>query len=103
MIQIPLAAIANQSLSIRLDNRRYQITLQAAAGIMAATIIRDGIALVQGVRCHPRAPLLPGYKKGDTGNFIFETESGEYPDYTKFDSTHALLYVSKEELEANRE
>ncbi len=103
MIQIPLDAIPNQSLSVRLDNRRYEITIQATAGVMAAIITRDETVLVQGVRCHPRALLLPKYKEDNAGNFIFETEDGEYPDYTKFESTHALLYVSHAELEAVRE
>ncbi len=103
MMQIPLIAMANQSLSIRLDDRRYEITIQATGGVMAATITRDETLLVQGMRCHPRVPLLPKYKEDDAGNFIFETESGEYPDYTKFDRTHVLLYLSKEELEAIRE
>ncbi|UAW63494.1 hypothetical protein KMZ15_05190 [Mycoavidus sp. HKI] len=103
MIQIPLDAIPNQSLSIRLEDRRYEITIQATAGVMAATITRDEIVLVQGLRCHPRALLLPSYKEGDSGNFIFDTENGEYPDYTKFESTHALLYVSRAELKAVHE
>ncbi len=98
MIPIPLAAIPNQSLSIRLNTRRYEITLLASAGIMAATIVRDGALLVQGVRCSPSMPLLPSYKEDNSGNFVFETEGGDYPDYTKFDSTHTLLYVSDMEL-----
>ncbi len=105
MMQIPLIATANQSLSIRLEGRRYEITIQATAGVMAATITRDETEtpLVQGMRCHPKVLLLPKYKEDDAGNFIFETEDGEYPDYTKFESTHALLYVSRAELEASRE
>ncbi|UUM20925.1 hypothetical protein [Mycoavidus sp. SF9855] len=103
MMQIPLIATANQSLSIRLEDRRYEITIQATAGVMAATITRDETLLVQSLRCHPRAMLLPSYKEDDSGNFIFDTENGEYPDYTKFESTHALLYVSHAELETSRE
>ncbi len=102
MIPIPLDAIPNQSLSIRLNTRRYEITLKAAADIMAVTITRDEIVLVQGMRCNPSVLLLPFYKEDNEGNFVFETEGGGYPDYTKFDSTHALLYVSDAELRAIR-
>ncbi len=103
MIQIPLDAIPNQSLSIRLDGRRYEITVQATSGVMSATIVRDGTMLVQGMQCGASVLLLPfRYMEDNAGNFVFMTGNGEYPDYTKFDSTHELLYVSNAELEVIR-
>ena len=99
MIQIPLDAIPNQSLSIRLDSRRYEITVQATSGVIAATIARDGEMLVQGLRCAASTPLLPfQYMEDGVGNFVFLTKDEEYPDYTKFNSTHQLVYLSGAEL-----
>lgn len=99
MIQIPLDAIPNQSLSVRLDSRRFEITVQATSGVVSATITRDDEMLVQGLRCAASTPLLPfRYLEDDAGNFVFLTEDGEYPDYTKFDSTHQLVYLSGAEL-----
>ncbi|CAH0447593.1 hypothetical protein LMG10661_03660 [Ralstonia syzygii subsp. syzygii] len=99
MMQIPLDAIPNQSLSVRLDGRRYEITVQATAGVMSATIIRDGVTLVQGQRCSAGTALLPFLHLEDSdGNFAFLTDDGEYPDYRKFDSTHQLMYFGGAEL-----
>ncbi len=102
MISIPLAAIPNQSLSIQLDTRRYEITLKAAENIMAITIKRNEILLVQGKRCTPHVLLLPSYQEDNAGNFVFETKDGDYPDYRKFDSTQSLLYVTAAELRDSR-
>jgi hypothetical protein len=103
MIQIPLDAIPNQSLSVRLDSRRYEITVQATSRVVSATITRDDEMLVQGLRCATSTPLLPfRYLEDDAGNFVFLTEDGEYPDYTRFDSTHQLVYLNGAELASVR-
>lgn len=97
MKQIALEAIANQSFSIRLDNRRYDIIIKETNGVMSVSIARDNVQIVQGARIVAGFPLI-NYQYQESGNFIFLTENEELPDYTKFKSTQTLLYASAAEL-----
>lgn len=101
MIEIPLQAIPNQSLTIRLDNNFYQITLKEIEGLMAITIIRDGTPIVIGERIVPGYPIIP-YRYLENGNFAFLTLDDEYPYYPQFGVTQQLVYASQSELETLR-
>jgi len=101
--RIPLEAIPNQSLTIRLEDRRYEIAFNFAGDIMAADITRDDVVVIQGIRCVAGTPILPyEYLEEESGNFIFQTENDNLPDYTRFGDTQVLLYFSNSELEALR-
>lgn len=101
--RVPLESIPNQSLSIRLEGRRYEIRLNWGAEIMSATIIRDDEFIISGVRCVPGSFLLPyQYLEESSGNFVFETSNGNLPNYQDFGDTQILLYFSNEELEVLR-
>jgi hypothetical protein len=102
---IPLDAIPNQEFSVRLDGRHYTIALRECGDVMAATIARDGVQLVSGLRCAAGTPLLPyPHLVGDAGNFIFtNTVAGEIPWYENFGTTCMLIYTSAAELQAIRD
>jgi hypothetical protein len=110
MIELTLSNIPNQSFSIQLDGHQYDWVVRSInannmlnVGIMAVDIMRDNIPLVTGARATPLFPLLPyRYLENNDGNFIFVTLNGQYPDYTQFGITQALIYVSQTELEAIR-
>lgn len=97
MIQINLAAIANQSLSIRLDNRLYGITVKETRGTMSIDIVRDGAALITGQRLVPGSPVID-YLHLANGNFIFVTINDEYPIWSQFGVDQFLLYASADEV-----
>jgi hypothetical protein len=101
MIQIELAAIANQSVAIRLDNRLYSLAVHETGGVMSVDITRDGETVLDGQRAVAGAALIP-YNYLEAGNFVFVTEAGEYPDWRKFGTSHFLLYANAEELDAIR-
>jgi hypothetical protein len=96
---IPLKALANQSITIRLDNKRYDMTFKDTNGVMSCTIVRDNEVILSGARIVAGTPLIP-YKYLESGNFIFLTNNEELPDYTKFETTQSLIYASMEELAA---
>lgn len=98
---LPLDAIPNQSLSIRLDDRRYVITLRDIGDMMAVTIERDDVTLISGVRACAGSPLIPyPYLMGDAGNFIFtNTVPGNAPRWEYFGAACFLLYLSAADLE----
>lgn len=97
---IPLEIIANQSLTIRLSNSRYEFKIQTLSDdLMCITIIRDGITLVQSKRLMPYTYLLPKHLSLEYGNFAFVTPDDEYPYYTSFQSDHTFYYIPNDEVE----
>lgn len=101
MIDVGIAALANQELTIQLDERFYAIALRDVGGTSAATIARDGEVLVSGLRITPGTPLLP-YRYQESGNFILTTDADALPDYTQFAITQFLVYLTDAELAAYR-
>lgn len=99
MININIAAIPNQSLSVQLGGFVWDITLKETIGTMSATVVRDGITLVQNQRIAPGTPLLP-YSYLESGNFLFLTNAGDYPYYTQFGLTQSLVFATQEEINA---
>lgn len=101
MIQIALERIPNQSFSIRLDSRFYNITLKSTNGVMAATVVRDDVIIEEGMRLVGGGLMLP-YKYQENGNFLLTTMNDELPDYLQFGITQFLIYASPAELEVLR-
>ena len=110
MIQIPIAAVPNQTLSITLDTNNYDISLYTTnrsngditlTGVMGMTIVRNNVPVITGQRVVSGYPVIP-YRYLENGNFIFTTLNDDYPDYTQFGITQFLIYASAAELAALR-
>lgn len=97
MQDIGLAAVPNQNFFVQLDERAYAITIHQGADCVVATVVRDEVTVIQGVRIVPGAPLLP-YRYEEDGNFILTTQDDELPDYTQFGVTQFLTYLSADDL-----
>jgi len=110
MIEIPLASVPNQTFSIVLDERLYEIALYAIDTgnivldgatvpntVMAVDITRDGVVIMTGMRVMPDYPMIP-YRYLEAGNFVFITSEGDYPDYLQFGITQTMIYLSEAEL-----
>ena len=103
MYEIPLQAVPNQRFSVRLEGALFDVTIKAARTVVTATIVRDGITLVQGVRCLPGTALIPHrYLEDTAGNFMFLTDGDKYPDYTRFSTKDRLMYLTRTELDEVR-
>lgn len=102
MIDVSLQPLPNQSLSIVLDGARYDITVKLSNGVMTASILRDGVTLVDGVRLVSGTPVLP-YPYLESGNFILTTENYDLPYYDQFGNTQFLVYLTAAEVAAQRE
>jgi hypothetical protein len=99
MIDIGLAAVANQSLSVQLGERNYVIDFHEANGVMCVTLTRDGVVLVSGSRVTGGTPLLPyRYLESGEGNFLVTVDNEEIPYWDQFGNTQFLVYLSAEEL-----
>lgn len=97
MTDVPLQAVPNQQLSIQLGLFRYDLTVKQAAGVMSASVVRDGVTILENVRLVAGTPLLP-YAYQEDGNFALTTNDGDLPDYTQFGITQYLVYLTAEEL-----
>lgn len=97
---IPLDPIPNQSLSILLDGHRYVITIRDIGAMMAVTIERDSVTIIDGVRAVGGFPLLPyEYLSDGTGNFIFtNTDEGAIPRFEDFGTKCQLVYSTSAEI-----
>lgn len=101
MIDIGLTAVANQSLSIQLDNRQYEIALHEANGVMSVSVTRDNERLVSNIRLTAGTPVLP-YRYQESGNFLLTVDGEALPYWDQFGITQSLVYLTTEEIEALR-
>ena len=101
MNRIPLEARPNQSLEVLLNTRRYQITIKETGGVMAISITRDDVILIQNQIIPANAPLIP-YRYLEAGNFVVLTENDDLPNYTEFGLSQRLIYVPQTELDSLR-
>lgn len=101
MIDIGLTAVANQSLSIQLDNRQYEIALHEANGVMSVSVTRDNERLVSNMRLTAGTPVLP-YRYQESGNFLLTVDGEALPYWDQFGITQSLVYLTTEEIEALR-
>lgn len=101
MIDIALQAVANQTLTVQLDESRYELTLKECNGVMCATVVRDAVTLVSMARIVAKTPLLP-YEYLQRGNFVLITDGEDIPYYDAFGVSQFLVYVSPAEIEELR-
>jgi hypothetical protein len=101
MISVSLAAVPNQSLTVQIADRIYDLSFRLTGAVMSASISRDGVPLVTNLRVTAGTPLLP-YRYQEEGNFLLTTEAEQLPDYAQFEVTQFLVYVTAAELEAYR-
>lgn len=104
MIDIPLQAVANQELSIPLENSRYVLTIKEANGTIAATVERDGVVIVRNARVVGDGLILQhDYQWSGYGNFMLTVQDDALPDYTQFGITQFLVFLTAAEMDGVRE
>lgn len=96
MLAIPLAQVANQSVSFNADGVLWTIKVYQAINHMCADISKNGVKVIDGVRCFAGIQLLP-YEymyAPNLGNFVFDSDA----DWTLFGASCQLYYLSQEEI-----
>jgi len=102
-VRIPLEAVANQSLSVQLDDQSYDITLKETQGVMSVTILINDVVVVSGSRFFADTPLIPyEYLEGAGGNFIMTTELDNIPIFSSLGITQFLFYLTVEDIASAR-
>lgn len=99
MIDIPLQPIANQELSIPLDNSRFVLRVKECNGGMCMTIVRDNEVIVQNARIvADNFVLQADYQRVGMGNFFFATQQEQLAYYDQFGLTQFMVYWTEEEV-----
>ncbi len=101
MMDIGIAAVANQEFFVQLAGSAYLIRLHAITEGVGVTITRDDVVLVQNARIVPGTPLLP-YRYLEDGNFLLLTQDEALPDFAEFGVTQFLVYLTQDEIDALR-
>lgn len=94
MEKIPLSAVPNQTLTITLNDRLFEINvLTGQSGSTLVDVTVDGKNLVRGYRAVHAADLLPMPLPVKYGYLVFFCDNGaSYPDYTQFELSHGLYW-----------
>lgn len=98
---IPLAAVPNQSFSVRLDDTRMVLRIKEANGVMVADFERAGEQILLGARALAGECIIP-YHYLEEGNFIFLTLNDELPAWQSFGVSQSLVYITAAEVAALR-
>lgn len=101
MIDVSLQQLSNQELSIALENSRYVIRVVETNTMMAITITKDDVVLIENARLLPNDFILrSNLVDPDSGNFFMFVQSDAIPDWNNFGVTQFLQYITSDELEA---
>lgn len=98
-----LRAIPAQSFSVSIGDYTYGFRIIYCGSFIAYDITIDDEAVVTGGRIVFGQLLMPYAIQEVDGNFILDCPSDEEPDYTKFNDTQFLLYLTQDEADEWRE
>lgn len=95
MQQVPLRAVANQTIAFNADGAYWQLHIYQAVDSMCADITLNGTMIMSGVRCLSGTGLMPySYMyEPNYGNFVFDSDG----DWTEFGANCNLYYLSNSE------
>lgn len=101
MQEIPIKSLEKQSLSVLLEGSLYELSLRECNGVMAMSITRDGINLVENRRVCAGVLAIP-FEYLEYGNFMLINPTDEIPYFNQFESSTRLVYLTSSEMEAIR-
>ena len=96
-----LKSVPNQRFSVIPERAVYDFSLRFFRDLLYVTIRNgSGAVYVGALRCADRQWLLPWRRPGyGDGNFRFEDDNGQYPDYRNFGSSCRLVFYPYAETE----
>ena len=101
MQEITLENTPQQQFSISLGGFQWDLTFRtennATVNCTLATLVRDGVKVIDSVLCAPNMPIFPfSYFSG--GDFLFVCDKGEYPNYENFGKTVKLYWLDTKDI-----
>lgn len=101
MQTIPIQAIPNQQFSIVLDNNRWDISLKTTNGTVSCSLARNGVSIVENARAVAGMRIIPAIYQ-EAGNFAIISQNQQIPEYTQFNVTQFMIYLSSADLDLIR-
>lgn len=102
MLQVPLAAVPSQQLSITLDGQNCTISVYQKTTGLYFDMQFNGVPFTNTVRCLNEARLCEDRQYlGFAGDFLFyDTQGSSDPDYTGLGSRYLLIYLQAADIAA---
>jgi hypothetical protein len=100
MLQVPLAAVASQTLSIGLDGQAAQIAVYTLSTGLYFDLLEDGVPIVTTRIARDKTRLLldAGYR-GFIGDFCFvDTQGSNDPTFDGLGTRYQLIYLEASDL-----
>lgn len=97
MIDVTLAPIPNQNLTITIDGARFNFTIKCFDNIATYSISINDKEILSNFRFIDRQLCIPYNHLSEFGNFYLYT-NGEDIDYLKFNKSQFLYYLTNEEV-----
>lgn len=95
---------ANQEFDVIIDDlqRSIHVLLQTVDNFLQMSVFVDNAQVGETFICYPNQPVIPYLYMAEIlgGNFIFETQGDNYPNYENFGSTCNLYFITLDELNA---
>ena len=94
------SSVANQTFKLSPNGVTYNFSLRFFRDLMYVTIRNEDMAVYVGsLRCADRQWLLPWRRAGyGNGNFRFEDDNRQYPDFRNFGTSCRLVFYSAAEI-----
>ena len=99
MLNINLATLPNQSLSVTINQVLYDLRFFLTSNVMCCDLAINSIPILSCMRLVAGSFIIP-YKYLQNGNFIITTLNDELPYYTQFNSTQFLVFLTNAEIQA---
>lgn len=101
MKQIPLNAVASQTLSTVLNSQYVGLAVRQTRYGLFMDVYNDGTLVIGGVVCENRNRIVRSTYLGFSGDFVWnDTQGTDDPDYTGIgtDGRFQLLYLTPDEI-----
>lgn len=99
MIQVPLQAIANQTLTVVLSGQNVQINLVSRLGILYMDVYVNNTPIILGVQCQNCNRIIREVYLGFNGDLIFvDTQGQSDPFYSGLNIRFFLEYLTVDDL-----
>lgn len=99
MLTIPLSNVPNQSFEFVYGGFVYSVTLKTYRSVVYGSVSIDDEPICQSIRCVNNQWIIP-YEAiwSGKGNFRFECDDANYPNYENFGSSCHLRFYPSDEI-----
>lgn len=99
MYKVSMSSVPNQDFDVYLDGVRYYFRLHLFRDMLYADVTVNDEQVIRSVRCIDRTWLIPfASANAGFGNFRFEDDARQYPDWRRFGAQCVLVYYSNAEI-----